>query len=127
MPVGGDFSGLTARGACLPAAAGRGRGEQGHLDAETLCRQGSIAEACLFTHPRAQINAARLRPSALLTTASQARHAPRLAPYVGAQRGRLTPATPVLPFIYLASPFDRALFENGLLGDVFPISAGEHP
>jgi hypothetical protein len=48
-----------------------------HRDAETRFRQGSIGEVCLFTHPRAQLSAARPRASALLPTASQARHAPR--------------------------------------------------
>src|SRR5258707_6941786 len=67
-----------------PVAAGRSR-TRGHRDAETPFRKGSIGEVCLFTHPRAQLNAARPRPSALLTTASQARHAPRLAPYLDAQ------------------------------------------
>jgi hypothetical protein len=55
-----------------------------HRDAETPFRQGSMGEVCLFTHQIAKLNAARPSPSALLTTASQARHAPRLAPYVDA-------------------------------------------
>jgi hypothetical protein len=67
---------------------------RGHRDAETPFRQGSIGEVCRFTHPRAQLNAARPRPLALLTlltTAPQARHAPRLAPYVLTRmRGRGT-------------------------------------
>jgi hypothetical protein len=75
------FIGLTARGACLACeAVVRG----GYRDVENPFLEGSIGEVCLFTRPRAQLNAARPRPSALLTTASQARHAPRLAPYVDA-------------------------------------------
>src|SRR5580700_2942037 len=38
----------------------------------------------VFTYLRAHLNATRALPLALLTTASQARHAPRLAPYVDA-------------------------------------------
>ena len=75
------FIGLTARGACLPAAAGRGRGEQGivvtqrpHFVRAHLAKSGSS-----HTQER-KLNAARPRSSALLATASQARHAPRLAP-----------------------------------------------
>jgi hypothetical protein len=61
---------------------------RGSRDAETPFRRGSIGEVCLFTHLRAQLNAARPRPSTLLTTASQARHAPRLAPMLTRMRGR---------------------------------------
>jgi hypothetical protein len=71
------FIGLTARGACLACEAVVSRGDR---DAETPLRQGSIAQVCLFPHPRAQLNAAQS------PTVSLAHHglAPRLAPYVDA-------------------------------------------
>jgi hypothetical protein len=74
-----------SRGACLACEAVVSKGSR---DAETPFRQGSVAEVCLFTHPRAQLNAAHLRPSALLTTASQARHAPRAVSLMNRSGGR---------------------------------------
>jgi hypothetical protein len=51
---------------------------------------GSIVDVRLSLHQRAQPVVPPAEPSALLTTASQARRAPRLAPYIDAhgQLGR---------------------------------------
>ncbi len=73
------FIGLTAYGACLACEAVVSRGT-------SLCTPKLLAalyvRTCTSSRPRARHNGESARSLALLTTASQARHAPRLAPYV---------------------------------------------
>jgi hypothetical protein len=58
----------------------RGRGEQGNIVMHTQVLSALYVRTCASSHPRAQHNGESGLSLTLLTTASQARHAPRLAP-----------------------------------------------
>jgi hypothetical protein len=57
----------------------RGRGEQGNMAIRSQCLFALFVTTCAYTHNRAQPDHTSDPSSALLTTASQARHAPRSA------------------------------------------------
>jgi hypothetical protein len=81
------------RGACLPAAAGRGRGKQRDTVMHTLLPSALYVATSASSHARAQPDDAFVPPSPLLATAShlsavalakeEARHAPPFATSAG--------------------------------------------